>query len=61
MNDETWKYGDQLEEFGFEMVDSENETNFETAKFESHNRYDNYVAEMKARPEEFEKDLETWI
>jgi|LGOV01.1.fsa_nt_gb ATP-dependent protease ClpP protease subunit len=58
MNDETWRYGDQLMEFGFEIVDASDDTNLESAKFNSHNRYDNYVAEMKARPEEFEKDLE---
>lgn len=58
MNEETWTYGQDLTDYGFEIVDSANDDGIESAKFQAHNRYDNYIAEMKARPEEHMKDIE---
>lgn len=58
MNEETWTYGEDLTAYGFEIVDSENAIDLESFKFQAHTRYDNYISEMKARPEEHAKDIE---
>jgi ATP-dependent protease ClpP protease subunit len=58
MNEETWTYGEDLTDYGFEIVDSETAIDLESSKFQAHTRYDNYIAEMKARPEEHAKDIE---
>lgn len=58
MNEETWTYGNDIADYGFEIVDAENAVDIESAKFQAHTRYDNYVSELKAHPEEHVKDIE---
>jgi len=56
MNEETWLYGEELDDFGFEIVEPADPVDIATAKFESLARYNNFKASIK--PEEFAADFE---
>ena len=58
MNAETWKYGEDLKDFGFEIVDSEENIDMSTARFNAHNRYDSYKKELLNHAEEYNSDIE---
>ncbi len=58
MNDETWIYGEDLTDFNFEIVESENDLSFDELKVSAHSRYDKYIDHIKNHPDIVDKDLE---
>lgn len=57
MDKETWKYGEELSEFGFEIVDASDEMPISEARITSKARYKNYIDASKNHSEEAQESL----